>query len=242
MPIKHAFTSAIADDAVPAGKVQPSNWNANHDLSGLVMADLPVAVARPAFDALPVTGNTGNQWASLFPGLMLDVTARGTLGWVNGTPRAIRIFVPRRTTLTAMAWVTTLGASHKMHAGLFRVDANTGLLGTLVQDFGEIDGSTTGKKVFPNTAAAVEPGTYWLYYNSNGTTAVMAGIYHATATSGTAMTAPIVTETWLGNTAQVSFRIEGTVAYTTAVPATPTMARATAAPTGAIMPIFFQGT
>lgn len=39
MPIKHAFVSAKSDDG-DASLVRPSNWNANHDLSGLVAADV----------------------------------------------------------------------------------------------------------------------------------------------------------------------------------------------------------
>lgn len=62
MPLKHTFVSAITDDASPAGKVQPSHWNAGHDLSAVVPADLPMFVPSTAFGLQAyVTGSGGAQ-------------------------------------------------------------------------------------------------------------------------------------------------------------------------------------
>lgn len=94
--IKHTFVSAIADDAVPGGKVQPSHWNATHDLSAFTLGDLPRA-ARPlwggsGFGAIATqAGAFATRGVVFRPDVNMDVdtafaqlvgNAGGTLTWL----------------------------------------------------------------------------------------------------------------------------------------------------------------
>jgi hypothetical protein len=164
MPIKHAFTSAITDDAVPAGKVQPSNWNANHDLSGLVAGDFPAALRPGAFQK-----DTATYGRSFVSGSIASA------GHSQNAWRGTLVQIPYAMNITPMVYVQGAGAGAFINAALYNADPTTGRPLTKVVDLGTFDVSSIGAK----TAAAVDiaPGEYWFVYVPSGnTTGTLTGV------------------------------------------------------------------
>lgn len=168
--VKHAFSSAIADDVSPGGKVQPSHWNADHDLSGLTPADLPVAI-RPR-------GMPGifNGYLTSFLPFTNGVT---TAAFAANESYLVPIVIPFDCTIEASIRVTVAGsAGAKATVALYK---NNG--GTLTAEhvFNEFATDSTGIK-YSTDSYAIKAGQYWVFTASS---AVYTGTYIAgAATNG----------------------------------------------------------
>lgn len=173
MAIKHTFNSAIADDAVPGGKVQPSHWNADHDLSAMVLGDVPgLTDALDAKQDLGTMNQTPlNAAGTTTPYLSSPLQSYGSAGLVAhglNTWRAARIVVPFKMNVVPSMQVNTAVATSVVSAGLYKT-GGTGLRPhDLVQDLGTFAVSVTGR--IETAAITLNPGEYWLVWNVTGAT------------------------------------------------------------------------
>lgn len=148
MPIEHAYVSPVPDDVVPGDKVQPSHWNAPHDLSGLVMADI---TDRPQ----PYT--SGRLYFPSPYGIQSAIAA--PVAFVANTARATPVHFHQPGQFALIAQVTTAVAASSMQAALYAVKAD-GSPGVRVVDLGSISTAATGTIV--GTYTAVPAGSYVL--------------------------------------------------------------------------------
>lgn len=147
MPVKHAFTSAITDEVVPAGRVQPSNWNADHDLSGMVQADVSDAYAY----------RSGNLYLPTQTGIQNIGSSTGL--FVANALRATPVVFPAPGSFAPFVNVTT-SISGGVRAGLYQRRSN-GLPGTLIADLGTLSLATNGA-ITGSTYTKIKAGAYML--------------------------------------------------------------------------------
>lgn len=232
MPIKHALVSGIADDAVPAGKVQPSNWNANHDLSAMVINDVPGLTTALAGKAAKGTfaKDTSGSYRALWPSSTPTALAHTLSAW-----RAQLVLIPLEMTVIPVVNVITAVATSKINAALYAADPSTGLPVTRVADFGAFDTSTTGLKV--GSSVTIPPGEYWFVYVPSGATT--GTITSSASTTPAGLTFSRVTLT-SGVSGSIRGRLESVSAAQSPLPATLTAVTWTEA-TGIVSnPVHFQ--
>lgn len=226
--IKHTFVSAISDDVVPAGKVQPSHWNQDHDLSGMVINDVPGLTAALAGKqakgawAKDTSGTYRTWWPSSAP-----TSAAHTVN----TWRAQLVQIPYEMTIIPAVNVVSAVASSKINAALYAADASSGLPVTRVVDLGVFDTSTTGLKT--GSSVTVPPGEYWFVYNTSGATTG-----NLTTSAATSASEPFSRVNLTGAVARR--RIESTSTSQTPMPSTLASVTWTETATVISNPVHFQ--
>lgn len=228
MPVKHALVSAIADDAVPAGKVQPSDWNDDHDLSGMVIGDVPGLTAAldaksPLITLSKDTSGTARAW---WPSAAPSAIAHTNNAW-----RAQLVIIPGRMTIIPVVQVSTAVALSKINAGLYFADPTTGLPVNRAYDLGVFDTSTTGTK--SGSSVTIEPGEYWFVYVPSGATT---GSLVSSQAAVTAVPFPRINLT----VAATRGRLESTSAAISPLPATITGVTWTEGAAAVTNPVYMQ--
>ena len=187
MPITHAFVSAIADDpdAVAAGEVVPSNWNASHTI------ETPLTVAAtPNTSAIVMSGYeiTGGNAQAAFSltgeidndGTSVDVFSMSITNTSNNGGNAFRI----RTDGNDAIKVDLAGdlSTSGWHAAGFNSNLPAGGNTTVAYYLGNGSGGNTGLIAGTGTPTQTmfgKPGSLYLradgdaipWYNTDGATA-----------------------------------------------------------------------
>lgn len=169
--IKHTFVSGHADGADPT-KVQPSNWNATHDLSGMVINDVPgltaALAAKQDAGTMQKTPLSGAGATVYLTSPLQSFASAANIAHALNTWRAARILVPFKITVTPAVQVSTAVASSVVSAALYAV-GSTGLKPyDLVQDLGVFSTAATGR--VETASVTINPGEYWLVWNVTGAT------------------------------------------------------------------------
>lgn len=154
MGIKHTKVSVTADEGTPGDRVQPSHWNANHDLSALVAADLPA-------DLRPTTNGPLNS--TMLTTFQPQGQATTTVAFGANETYLTPTIIPFDATIEAAIEITTAGAAGaKATVALYKDVA--GVL-TLVKAFGEFSTDSTGLKYSGDTYFA-KAGLYYVFVSN----------------------------------------------------------------------------
>lgn len=162
MQVKHALVSAIADDAVPAGKVQPSDWNADHDVE-LDNLTLMVGNNRVALNL----GNLGATWSL-------------STGSANSF-RAFPVLIPFRLKGKASVVQTNATSVTVTYAASLCEMTTTGTPGAVVADLGQFvrTASVTAGALDSSLTVDIAPGLYVLYLGVGATVSGASNILYA---------------------------------------------------------------
>jgi len=220
--IKHKFVSGKSDGG-DTSVVRPSNWNADHDVSGSdfpqsaitdLVADLALkapssgiaqAAVTDLVSALAARSLTTHHHGELYRGF----PAAGRNIWVcspvTGTPlttgipalgtlQATPLIISRACTIDRIAVnVTTLVAGGKITIGLYTNTAND-MYPDARLAYGEVLTDTAGVKEVV-VSLNLEPGLYWLVYVGNTATTLIVRSYAV---------ASMIPVLWFGSTLPVT--------------------------------------
>lgn len=136
--IKHVFTSTATDNpSPPAGEVQPSHWNAAHDLSGMVINDVPGLTTALAGKAATKPGYY-QSGSLIVPGGNNTGTYDTGAAAANGC-RAFPLRVYEPVTVALYVYRTAAGTASAMKGGLYSFkNAAITIPDALVFDLGSV--------------------------------------------------------------------------------------------------------
>lgn len=161
MRVTHAFTSAKSDSG-DATLIQPSNWNADHTVTG------PIALPQTAIQ-------TGRYYYAF--GMLGPVGSTVPIGNFSGTMYAAPFIAASSVTWTKIGIYCSVGqAGKKARLGIYSTGTD-GLPGTLVVDAGEVDLSSNDTECEATISQALTANTlYWLaVVAQSGTAELMVG-------------------------------------------------------------------
>jgi hypothetical protein len=182
LSVKHAFQSALSDSG-DASLVQPSNWNAEHDMTtdtGTLLGDVDGKGTVGAITVGSGLSLAGGELTASASGASLPLqlpirdaayylpygvaTEATSSGWAADGFLELVPFV----TAHAEEW-TRIGITVEISAvgGLARLGIYNASTNALVVDAGEVDCSSTGDKELTISFTSVPGAIYWLAKHDN---------------------------------------------------------------------------